>query len=386
MNIRRIAFGLVVSAICLYFVFRGVKWGEVVNHLTQVNLPLFLLSMLLMLVAYFLMTWRWQFLLAPLELVPTTNDGRWTMDERQPQSSIEAIRNPQSAIRNQSIFSLYAKMMTGYFFNAFFPARAGDLVRAYLLGRSTGLRKTTVLATIVIEKAFDGIALLLLFLFSLVLLPATTSASGVAPDLLAWLAGLGLVAAIAGLLLFYRFSDRIARLVERLFDFLPLPRRLERLLVRLVETFAGGMHIFKTPRPLIMAGIISVCVWLVVALMFLSALLSFQAAFPPDLLSWPGLLFMTGLVNLGLLVPALPGNVGTYEALCVAAMAVFAVDKELAVAFALIFHVGQLVTTLAVGVVAFWTQNLSFSEIGPVEQKAEQEAVEALQVTVDGGR
>jgi glycosyltransferase 2 family protein len=265
-------------------------------------------------------------------------------------------------------------------------------VRAYLLGRKTGLRKTTILATIVIEKAFDGIALLLIFLFSLIILPAaTTRASGVSPDTLAGLAGVALLVAIGGLLLFYKFSDKIARFVARMFDVLPLPRRFERLLVRLIETFAGGMHIFKTPRPLIVAGVISLVVWLVVGLMFLTALLSFQAAFPTELTGWAGLLFMTGLVNLGLLVPALPGNVGTYEALCIAAMAVFGVDKELAVAFALIFHVGQLVVTLAVGVVAFWAQNLSFSEIGPVEQKAEQEAEETLeeieeQETADGGR
>ena len=78
-------------------------------------------------------------------------------------------------------------MMTGYFFNAFFPARAGDLVRAYLLGRTTGMRKTTVLATIVIEKAFDGIALLVMLLVSLLLLPTVTTAdsAAISPDLLA---------------------------------------------------------------------------------------------------------------------------------------------------------------------------------------------------------
>ena len=87
---------------------------------------------------------------------------------------------------------------------------------------------------------------------------------------------------------------------------------------------------------------------------------------------------MTAIVNLGLLVPALPGNVGTYEALCVAVMAFFKVDKDLAVAFALIFHVGQLVTTLLVGAVAFWAQNMSLSEMRPVEAKADQEAEQAL--------
>src|SRR6266550_3179964 len=100
MNIRRILLSVAVSGICLYFVVRGVQWDEVFQHLSQVNIPLFLLSMLLMLVAYFLMTWRWQHLLAPLEMpgVPAKS----------------------------GILGLYGKVMTGYFFNAFFPARAGD--------------------------------------------------------------------------------------------------------------------------------------------------------------------------------------------------------------------------------------------------------------------
>jgi uncharacterized membrane protein YbhN (UPF0104 family) len=200
----------------------------------------------------------------------------------------------------------------------------------------------------------------------------------VSPDVLAWVAGVVLIAAIAGLVLFYRFSDRIVQLVGHIFDVLPLPRRLERLAVRLIETFAGGMHIFKTPRPLLFAGIISLVIWGVVAAMFLAALVSFKASFPAEMMTIAGLLFMTGLVNLGLLVPALPGNVGTYEALCVAAMAVFGVTKELAVAFALVFHVGQLVTTLAVGAVAFWSQNLSFAEMRPVEERAEEEAAQSL--------
>ena len=341
------------------------------NHLSQVNLPLFLFSMLLMLAAYFLMAWRWQLLLAPLEMppVPNANDS--------PTAIAHATQTV--SVQREGLFSLYGKMLTGYFFNAFFPARAGDLVRAYLLGRKMGLRKTTVLATIVIEKAFDGIALLVIFLFSLILLPVAVSrASGVSPDVLAWVAGLALVAAIAGLVLFYRFSDRIVHLVGRIFNVLPLPRKFERLIVRLVETFAGGMHIFRTPRPLLFAGTISLVIWGVVAAMFLVALVSFKAAFPAEMMTLAGLLFMTGLVNLGLLVPALPGNVGTYEALCVAAMAVFGVSKDLAVAFALVFHVGQLVTTLVVGAVAFWAQKLSFAKMRPIEEKAEQEAAQSF--------
>jgi len=68
MTIRKIAFGLIISGVCLYFVLRGVDWGQVWRHLSEVDPTLFLLSMMLMLAAYFLMTWRWQRLLDPLDI------------------------------------------------------------------------------------------------------------------------------------------------------------------------------------------------------------------------------------------------------------------------------------------------------------------------------
>jgi uncharacterized protein (TIRG00374 family) len=188
-----------------------------------------------------------------------------------------------------------------------------------------------------------------------------------------------LVGVLAGLGLFYRHNARIAYLVEKVLGYLPLPDKLKKIAVRLIETFASGMHVFKNPRPLISAALISLLVWAVVAFMFLSALASFNTPFPRGVMDPVGLLFMTAIVNLGLLVPALPGNVGTYEALCIATMAFFKVDKELAVAFALVFHVGQLVTTLAVGVLAFWGQQLTLAELRPVEEQAEHEAEVALE-------
>ena len=378
MSPRKIALSLLVSAVCLYFVLRNVDWAEVWNHLTDVSIPLFLLAMLLMLAAYFLMTWRWQHLLDPLDIPGALQTGSTL-----PMSS--GTQQPSAGIRHHAgLGRLYGMMMTGYFFNTFFPARAGDLVRAYLLGRLTGLRKTTVLATVVIEKAFDGMALLLMLLLSMILLPSTTGARafGLDPGSLAWAAGLALTAAIVGLALFYMHNARIAVLVERVLGYLPLPEKLQKMAVRLIETFAGGMHVFKNPRPLISAALISLGVWAVVAVMFMAALNSFGskggALFNSDLTGPVGILFMTAIVNLGLLVPALPGNLGTYEALCIAVMAFFGIKKELAVAFALIFHVGQLLTTLVVGLIAFWAQNMSLAEMRPVEAEAEQDAESAL--------
>jgi uncharacterized protein (TIRG00374 family) len=354
----------------LYFVLRGVQWGEVWAHLKDVDMPMFGFSMLLMLAAYFLMALRWQHLLDPLHVPGPGN--------RPSLGEVAGVGVGRDLRRYENPLSLYAKMMTGYFFNAFLPARAGDLVRAYLLSRSTGLRKTTVLATVVLEKTFDGLALLLMLLLSLMLLPSTTPTIGIAraefaPEPLAWAAGIGLVALTLALALFYTHNRRIATLVEKLVSLLPIPDKLGMIAIRLVHTFAGGMHVFRSPGPLVSAATISVMVWLVVVAMFWAALTSFGTPFPTGLVSPVGLLFMTSVVNLGLLIPALPGNVGTYEALCLTVLAFYGVDKELAVAFALIFHVGQLVTTLVAGLIAFWTQNLSLAEVRPIQASAQPE-------------
>src|SRR5687768_11381347 len=111
MSFRKVALSIAVSAVCLYFVLRNVRWDEVVAHLREVDPPLFVTSMLLMLAAYFLMTWRWQHLLDPLE-IPGTLSRPVTPGESR------GIRHHASLPR------LYAMMMTGYFFNSFFPARA----------------------------------------------------------------------------------------------------------------------------------------------------------------------------------------------------------------------------------------------------------------------
>src|SRR5436190_23191199 len=92
MTLRKISLGLLVSAVCLFFVLRNVDWSQVWAHLRDINPALFGVSMLLMLVAYFLMTWRWRHLLDPLE-IPSLETG--SLDE--PKS--EGVRDRASLPR-----------------------------------------------------------------------------------------------------------------------------------------------------------------------------------------------------------------------------------------------------------------------------------------------
>jgi uncharacterized protein (TIRG00374 family) len=189
---KKVMVGLVVSLACLGLVLWNVDWLEVWQHLGQVDLPLMGLAMLGMLAAYVLMAWRWKQLLAP--------------------------RVPRAHL---PVPGLFGAMMTGYLFNTFFPARAGDLMRAHLLSRRTGLSKTTILATVVIEKLFDGMALLVLLVLGLLGLPLSGASEQVGGAAVVVLAG-----ALGGLILFKWQADRAIALTEWITGYLPVPARL----------------------------------------------------------------------------------------------------------------------------------------------------------------
>jgi len=329
--VKKILAGVAISAVCLYLVLRGVHWGDIPSYLAYMNLGLLALAMLGMVGAYACMAWRWRYLLAPL------------------------IAGPPP-----SFAALFGTTMTGYFFNTFFPARAGDLMRAHLMSQRTGLSRTTILATVVIEKLFDGVALLILLVVGI---PALQIGGGGAVQL-GVAAVVVLALALGGLLLFRWQADRLVALTARLVDLLPLPERIGSLAVRLVHMFSAGLQVFATPGPLIRSAAISLLVWIVAAGMFWAALASFSdpALIPTNL---SALLLMTAFVNLGLLIPAMPGNVGNYEALIVTAFVLIfpAPNKDKVVAFALVFHAAQLIATLVVGGLAFWSQHVSLRDV-----------------------
>ena len=68
-----------------------------------------------------------------------------------------ALLRPVIAIGPRETFPI---VIVGYMANNVLPLRTGELVRAYVLGRRYGVRKTTSLATIAIERLFDGLTML----------------------------------------------------------------------------------------------------------------------------------------------------------------------------------------------------------------------------------
>jgi uncharacterized membrane protein YbhN (UPF0104 family) len=68
-------------------------------------------------------------------------------------------------------------------------------------------------------------------------------------------------------------------------------------------------------------------------------------------------------VNLGIMVPSAPGYVGTFQFFAVAALAMFEVDREPALAVGISSHLMQYVLVTGIGLALFTRENLSLSSL-----------------------
>jgi len=305
--------GIGVSILSLVVVLHGIDYEQVFEALKSVSLPHLSLAMVWLLATFSVMALRWRYLLLPVRVV--------------------------------KVGSLLAMIIIGYFFNSILPARAGEVVRAYLLGRRENCSAVAVLATVVVEKVLDGMSLLLFLAFSLLLIPAPPWVRSI--GYFAGLIFLGCLVVLLGLA--YRSEPAMSLLATIL---RPLGRMKERVL-GFARPFTQGLESLRQPRTALVAALLSLLVWTGTTLMFGYGLLSFGIQ-----LSVGAVIFITAVVNLGLVIPASPANLGTYHLLIVAALAVFAVDRNLGLAFGLLFHASQLLLNTLLGLALFWRETL----------------------------
>lgn len=171
----------------------------------------------------------------------------------------------------------YRLTAIGYMGNNVLPARAGDVMRALLLG---GPRRV-VFGTVIAERLLDVVALALIFAFVVL-----DRGLGFGP--LPYLVGAG---AIAGLALLV--AARLRGLGSLRAWFAPM---------------AGASRDLLAPRGVGLLAL-SIAVWLVEASVYLMVALAVQLH-----LGLPGALYVVALTNLSALIPAAPGYVGTYDA------------------------------------------------------------------------
>lgn len=260
--------------------------------------------------------------------------GRW-------QAMLQPLGRP-------SYMNAFRATVIGFAANSLLPARAGEVLRPYLLARREGLSATSAFATILLERLIDLITVL--FLFGIFVLVDGQTMGHADPTLFRTVQVGGLLAGVTslGALIFVFVAaghpERLGELTRRAGRF--LPHSMAHGLAHLVERFATGFAVMRQPRPLVYALLLSVPLWLSIASGIWFAAQAFHIT-----MSFIGTFLVVALLTVGVAVPT-PGAVGGFHyAFRVAATVFFGAPNERAVGAAIVLHAISFVPVTALGLV-----------------------------------
>jgi uncharacterized protein (TIRG00374 family) len=325
---------LAVTAGLLAFFFRGVDLAGVWAETRQANPWQLALAVVVTLLTYLLRTWRWQALLAPIGPTRFSTAFRTTV--------------------------------IGFAANLFLPARAGEVIRPYLLARKEGLKPTATFATIILERLLDLATALLLFGAFVLTVPDGVVSGG--PEKFAHVKFWGSVAAgaaLVGLALLFALAghpERLGRAAGRIEAV--LPARAARFVAQLVESFAEGLAVMRQPARLVAALALSFPLWLSIAAGIWLTSQAFHITFP-----YSGSFLIMTLLIVGVAVPT-PGAIGGFHAAYqIGVETFFAAPPDRAVGAAIVLHAISFVPVTILGVIFMAQDGLTFSGVQKIAQE-----------------
>ncbi|MBZ0310068.1 MAG: flippase-like domain-containing protein [Anaerolineae bacterium] len=326
------ALGLGISAFFVWLGLRTLDRDLLWETIQSINAAWLGVAAVVYFLATYILAWRWYYLLRPVKPVHPNR--------------------------------LFPIVVIGYMGNNIYPARIGELVRAYILKRSEQINYAPSLATILVERIFDGLVLLSFILMALLFVdfdePALRTAIYIAVPLF-----------VGALLVFSVLALRpettrsvYTTIIKRL---IPAAALQEKLL-HLAAHFMEGLETLRTPRLLLLTWISSVASWTIEASTYWIVLHAFNFT----VTFWVLMLAM-GFANLTTIIPSAPGYVGSFHLAVGVTLTAFGVSKEDAGAYAVIMHLILWLPVTLVGFFYFIRMGMRWSDFDKATRYVESE-------------
>jgi uncharacterized protein (TIRG00374 family) len=257
-------------------------------------------------------------------------------------------------------------VVIGYMGNNIFPFRAGELLRSFVLREREDVPISASLATVVVERVFDGLVMLA---FVFVALPMTPIPGGDSNRIRALVFGASIAFFVTMIIFFVlaAMPERFMALAQWFSDRL-LPPRLAEPLLGFLENFLSGLESLRSFRNVMMIYFTSVIIWLLetVKYWFVMQAFDFQVSFF-------ALMLMNGVVNLATTLPSAPGYVGTFDEPGIEILKLFGVNENIAAAYTLILHAALWLPITLLGIYFMIREGLSFSTLNEAMTSVEIE-------------
>ena len=253
-------------------------------------------------------------------------------------------------------WTLFKISAIGFMAIGVLPARLGEFVRPYLVKQQSGVRMSATMATVVLERVFDLLTLML-FLFVVLVkisLPPEIFKAGIVMLTLS-------LTVLTVLIVFGTKRDFSAQIIGKVLKF--LPGRIGAPAARLADSFLEGLQLLPDVKKTLWVLLLSLLNWLLIGLSNYVLFYAFGIH-----LSIYNAFAILAIVALGIMIPAAPGFIGTYHYACVLGLTTFGIAKSQALSYAVALHFLQMSPAILVGLLLLPFQKLSF---GGLVKKAE---------------
>jgi len=335
MQKKHLLIGIIIIILSLYYAFKDVSMRELGNTLLSVHYIYLLPAVFLVIISYILRAIRWRYLI--------------------------------SSVKDVGVLSIFSPMMVGFMANML-PARAGEFIRAYLLGKKEDIGFSASFATIFIERLFDMLLVLLLLFTVLFFKTEIFSATNIEANhkligymmKFGWISFTGFIfILIFSLLLQYR-NEWIMKIVHVIIK--PLPEKWGYNLISMVHSFTNGLSVIKDKRGFLLTIFLSLLIWSTFVSIYYPLYLAFdiQGSLPVI----PSLLVLCLTVAIFIALFPTPGFLGAFQAACVVALhEVFMIPKTIAASYGIVAWLTMMRTTVLVGTFFVLKDNISLKHV-----------------------
>lgn len=324
---------IALIVIVFYFLFRKVKFSDLVGDFANLHYFWLLPALVVYLLGYLIRGYRWVVLLAP--------------------------------IKKCSFQSLFPTLLIGFMANNILPARAGEFIRAHLNGKKEGLSRSASLGTIILERLFDGMAMLVILGVSISMRhPSSTTFSQVIEGPAAkasYIFGAAFLFFFAMVL----FKKRTVHIINYFISH--APKKHHEKLARIAHTFLDGLNILKNAKETFLVLATSLAAWTCEFSTFFLVAVGFQLA--PDPIHFNSAALLMAIVNLGLMAPSTPGGLGIFEGIGVTLLSIYNVPNHTALAYIVTVHLLVFIPITLLGYYFLHHEGLSLKTISQERKK-----------------
>ncbi|HCK66407.1 MAG TPA: TIGR00374 family protein [Anaerolineae bacterium] len=318
--------GVFISILFIWLALRGLKLDEFWSTVKGAKFIWLLPAIGVYFIGVWIRAWRWHYLLKPIKEIPTK--------------------------------TMFPITTIGYMGNNIYPARAGEVLRAVILKRKEGVPVSASLATIIVERIFDGVVMLAFVFVNLSELAKLTSASGFVGNI-QQVAIIGTGVFIGALIIFLlaaMFPQVTAKLglwcIEKF-----TPQKFHQRIISIMNKFLDGLASLRSPLNVLMVFITSIFIWLLETgkYWFVMHAFDFQVSFF-------ALMLMNGIVNLATTIPSAPGYIGTFDAPGIAVLTAYGVSQATAAGYTLTLHVALWLPITLLGAYYLAREGIKWSD------------------------